>query len=66
MITLFGGAKYFKFVSFLLYVMEVKRLKCALLGAYTVIKKSGLRESQIRVPGLVCCLWLSHFTVPVK
>ena len=36
MITLFGGAKYFKFVSFLLYVMEVKRLKCAMLGAYTV------------------------------
>ena len=36
MITLFGSAKYFKFVSFLLYVMEVKRLKCAMLGAYTV------------------------------
>ena len=32
----FGSAKYFKFVSFLLYVMEVKRLKCAMLGAYTV------------------------------
>ena len=37
MITLFGCAHFFNFVSFLLYPTEVKRLKCAMLGAYTVV-----------------------------
>ena len=37
LITLFDCAKYFKFVSFLLYPTEVKRLKCAMLGAFTVL-----------------------------
>ena len=37
MITLFDCAKCLKFVSFLLYATEVKRLKCAMLGAFTVI-----------------------------
>ena len=36
MITLYECAKYFKSVSFLLYPTEVKRLKCAMLGAFTV------------------------------
>ena len=36
MITLFGCAHFFNFVSFLLYPTEVKRLKCATLGAFTV------------------------------
>ena len=36
MITLFGCAHFFKFVSFLLYPMEIKRLRCAMLGAFTV------------------------------
>ena len=36
MITLFGCAHFFNFVSFLLYPTEVKRLKCAMLGAFTV------------------------------
>ena len=36
MITLFGCAHFFNFVSFLLYPMLVKRLKCAMLGAFTV------------------------------
>ena len=36
MITLFGCAQFFNFVSFLLYPTEVKRLKCAMLGAFTV------------------------------
>ena len=36
MITLFGYAHFLKFVSFLLYPTEVKRLKCAMLGAFTV------------------------------
>ena len=29
-------AHFFNFVSFLLYPMEVKMLKCAMLGAFTV------------------------------
>ena len=37
MITLFSCAHFFNFVSFLLYPTEVKRLKCAMLGAFTVI-----------------------------
>ena len=36
MITLFGCTHFFNFVSFLLYPMEVKRLRCAMLGAFTV------------------------------
>ena len=36
MITLFGCVDFFKFVSLLLYPTEVKRLKCAMLGAFTV------------------------------
>ena len=36
MITLFGCAHVFNFVSFLLYPTDVKRLKCAMLGAFTV------------------------------
>ena len=36
MITLFGHAHFFNVVSFLLYPTEVKRLKCAMLGAFTV------------------------------
>ena len=36
MITLFGCAYFFNFVSFLLYPADVKRLKCAMLGAFTV------------------------------
>ena len=36
MITLFGFTHFFNFVSFLLYPMEVKRLRCAMLGAFTV------------------------------
>ena len=35
MITLFGCTNFFNFVSFLLYPMEVKRLRCAMLGAFT-------------------------------
>ena len=38
MITLFGWAHFFNFVSFLLYPTDVKRLKCAMLGAFTVIE----------------------------
>ena len=38
MINLFDCAKYFKSVSFLLYPTEVERLKCAMLGAFTVIR----------------------------
>ena len=40
MITLFGCTHFFNFVSFLLYSMEVKKLRCAMLGAFTVIKIS--------------------------
>ena len=36
MTTLFSCGNIFKFASFLLYLMEVKRLKCAMLGAFTV------------------------------
>ena len=36
MITLFSSAHFFNFVSFLLYLREVRRLKCAMLGAFTV------------------------------
>ena len=36
MITLFGCTHFFNFVSFLLYPMEVKRFRCAMLGAFTV------------------------------
>ena len=36
MITLFRCEQFFNFVSFLLYPMEVKRLKCAMLGVFTV------------------------------
>ena len=36
MITLFGSLQFFSFVSFLLYPMEVKRLRNAMLGAFTV------------------------------
>ena len=36
MITLFGCAHFFNFGSFLLYPTDVKRLKCAMLGAFTV------------------------------
>ena len=36
MITLFCCAHLFNFVSFLLHPTEVKRLKCAMLGAFTV------------------------------
>ena len=36
MITFFGCVHFFNFVSFLLYPTEVKRLKCAMLGAFTV------------------------------
>ena len=35
--TLFGCAQFLNFVSFLLYPTEVKRLKCAILGAFIVI-----------------------------
>ena len=35
MITLFGCTLFFNFVSFLLYPMEVKRLRCAMSGAFT-------------------------------
>ena len=37
MITLFGCAHFFNFVSFLLYPTEVKRIKCPMLGAFTVL-----------------------------
>ena len=37
MITLFGCAHFFNFVSYLLYPIEVKRLKCALLGAFIAL-----------------------------
>ena len=37
MITLFGCAHFFNFVSFLLYPVEAKRLKCAMLGAFIVL-----------------------------
>ena len=46
MITLFGYVHFFNFVSFLLYPTEVKRLGCAMLGAFTVtakILKQGYR-----------------------
>ena len=36
MITLFGCAHFFNFVSLLLNPTEVKRLKCAMLEAFTV------------------------------
>ena len=36
MITLFGCAHFFNFVSVLLYPTEVKRLQCAMLGAFTI------------------------------
>ena len=36
MITLFGYAHFFTFLSFLLYQTEVESLKCAMLGAFTV------------------------------
>ena len=36
MITLFGCTHFFNFVSFLLYPMEVKKLRCAMLGAFTI------------------------------
>ena len=36
MITLFGCTHFFNFVSFLLYPMEVKMLRCAMLGAFTL------------------------------
>ena len=36
MITLFGCAHFFNFVSFLLYPMVAKRLRCAMLRAFTV------------------------------
>ena len=36
MLTLFSSELFFKFVSFLLYLTEVKMLKCAMLGAFTV------------------------------
>ena len=39
MITLLGCAHFFNFVSFLLYPTDVKRLKCAMLGAFTVLMK---------------------------
>ena len=35
MITLFGCAHFFNFVSFLLYPTDDKRLKCVMLGAFT-------------------------------
>ena len=37
MIALFSCEFIFNFVSFLLYPTEVKMLKCAMLGAFTVI-----------------------------
>ena len=38
MFTLFGCAQLFNFVSFLLYPTEIKRLKCAMIGAFNVIR----------------------------
>ena len=37
-LVLFASAKYFMFVSFLLYPTEVKRLKCTMLGEMLVRK----------------------------
>ena len=50
MITLFGYVHFFNFVSFLLYPTEVKRLRCAMLGAFTV--------NGVLLAGL---LWLALF-----
>ena len=50
MITLFGCAHFFNFVSFLLYTTEVKKLKCAMLGAFTVID-IGLQNEALHEMG---------------
>ena len=55
MITLFGCAQFFMFVSLLLYLTQVKMLKCAMLGAFIVcliclkrpLKKTGYHLMQI-------------------
>ena len=62
MITLFGCVHFFNFVSFLLYPTEVKRLKCTMLGAFTV-HYIVLRHEQFLVylkcrPGIHCLLIL--------
>ena len=43
LLTLFGCARFFKFV----YTMEVKRLKCVMLGACTVTEKVQQRRWQL-------------------
>ena len=46
MITLFGSAHFFNIVSFLLYPTDVKRLKCAMLGAFTVSQNAGVKLAE--------------------
>ena len=52
MITLFSCEQFFKFVSFLLYPTEVTMLKCAMLGAFTVIEVNRLDPDQQKQPCL--------------
>ena len=47
MITLSGCAHFFNFDSFLLYPTEVERLKCAMLGAFTVSRKQNTCENYL-------------------
>ena len=61
MITLFGCSHFFNFVSFLLYPTEVKRLKCAMLGAFTVTVSWSVFHDYIPVYKV----W-NQFTQPFK
>ena len=45
MITIFGCAHFFNFVSFLLYTTEVKWLKRTMLGAFTVIDLTEVKQA---------------------
>ena len=49
MITLFGCAHFSNFVSLLFYPTEVKQLKCAMLGAFTVFKNLDAALVAIRL-----------------
>ena len=68
MITLFGSSKYFKVVSFFIYAMEIKRLKCAMLGAFTIQINNILSEKlgKFSYPFISICVLGTLKTISLK
>ena len=54
MITLIRCEQFFNFVSFLLFPMEVKRFKCAMLEAFTVHQKTAPSQPEEHWPSSIC------------